>query len=160
MASPRAIGFTLFDVNGAPLPGQVPVFSVYCDETGVDIAPPAIIEIKGGGYYFVPVFNLNRDLYYLVDAGINAYPRYFSELLRYENFDVDLLPGIDANATTAAAEATIARKCGTNSRNVDALTKQEILLDDDGVTPFVRWNLFDDVNAPTTGPNIFKKTKL
>jgi len=188
MSSPKAIGFTLYDINGAPLPGQIPVFLTYCEETGTDIPAPAIIEIKGGGYYFIPTFNVNRDLYYLIDGGVNSFPRYYSELLRYESFNVDLLPNIDTNAATAASEsttaatqattaatesttaaaqatiaateATIARKCGTNSRNVDPLTKREILLDDDGVTPFVRWNLFDDLNAPTTGPNIFKKTKI
>ncbi len=163
MASPRAIGFTVYDLAGAPLAGAVPVFTVYCDQAGTDILPvPAIIEIKGGGYYFIPTLVAGSNLYYTIDCGANTLDRYQTGLVRPESFDVDLLPTIDASAAIAATQATLGAKFGGNSSEIPTAgpnLNTEIVYDDDGVSVLAQYDLFDENGNPTIGPSIVKRTK-
>lgn len=168
MASPRVFGFALYsNIDGSPLAGQTPTFLVYCDETGTDITPPSIIEVKGGMYYFVPTFRTNHALVFLIDGGVNALSRYDSQVMRPEDYDVDLIAPIDtavagasAAATIAATQATLARKFLQNNKIVDPATNQEQVLDDDDSTILQAYALQTDTGSPTTGPNIFKKLKV
>jgi len=161
MASPRTYQFAIFDVNtGAPLPGQTPSFVTYCDETGLDITPPVIHEIKGGLYYFIPTFRSNHALAAMIDLGAGSLSRYWIVNERPEDYDVDLISGISTNAGTAASQATIARKHLQNTKKVDSGTNREVVYDDDQTTPFDQYDLKDSAGTPTTGPNIFQKVKV
>jgi hypothetical protein len=82
MPATMLIGFTLYDaLTGAPLGGAAPVFTTYAYETGVPLAAPAIAAIAGGGYEFNAVLDATRSIYYEIDGGAAASPRYQSGVL-------------------------------------------------------------------------------
>lgn len=68
------ITFTLYDADGAPLPGASPTFLAYVDATGQAHAPPTIEDIGGGMYAFTP----EPERAYLIDGGEDAEPRYLA----------------------------------------------------------------------------------
>lgn len=77
MAATKLIGFTLYDaLTGAPLAGAVPVFRTYAYETGAAAAQPAIVPVAGGGYEFTAALDDTRSIYYEIDGGAGASPRY------------------------------------------------------------------------------------
>ena len=101
MASPRLEVFAVYDaLTGVPKTGYAAslVFSAYKTDLGVDVTPqPAIIEIGGGLYGFLPVFaDLARGIAYIVST-TGASPAYVSRYMRPEDWradDIDIILGL------------------------------------------------------------------
>lgn len=92
MASPQVVIFVLYDEStGVPLTGATPVFDTYKDDTGTNIAQPAITEVGGGAYKFAPVFPTNKGLVYVIDGGAGSSPRRQAAFLRPEDFYLDII---------------------------------------------------------------------
>jgi hypothetical protein len=90
MSSPKLQGFFLYDATtGAPLAGITPTFSTYKDDTGANVAQPAITEVGGGCYSFTPVFTTDKAIFFIIDATVASEPRYVAGVLRPEDFYVD-----------------------------------------------------------------------
>lgn len=166
MSSPKVVGFLLqSNIDGSPLTGQTPTFATYCDDSAVDITPlPTITELKGGMYAFTPSFRANKALVYVIDAGLNSLARYYSDVKRPEEFDVDLIAAAASSASDAADSADLAataaimvRKFQTNRWKI--VSNQLVVYDDNGTTPFKTFNLLDQSGAPTM-TNIFERVPV
>jgi hypothetical protein len=106
MASPRVVIFPIFDATTkAPLAGQAPTFAYYRDETGVALAQPAITELGGGFYKFTPTLQTNHIVVYMLDCGAGADDRYPYDMIRAEDFDLDLVSGVAASVWDQARSA-------------------------------------------------------
>ena len=91
MASPKTITFCITNpTTGAPVTGLSPTFVTYKDDTGTNVAQPAITEIGGGFYKFTPVFTTNHSINYLVDT-VGNNPRSYFGTVRPEDYYPDLL---------------------------------------------------------------------
>ena len=138
MASPKIIVFTIYNVaTGVPQAGLTPSFSVYKDDTGANLANPAITEIGGGLYKFTPAFTTGRGIAYIVATTAN--PSYLAGYLRPEDFftdDIELIKKIETNKWTIMT--------------VGPLANHMVIYDDDNVTPILTLLLTDAGGSPTT----------
>lgn len=90
MASPRYEVFFIFDVFGAPVTGATPTFTTYKDSSGGALAAPAIAEIGGGAYRFLPVFaDPTKGIVYVINTGANNYPERYYRYIRPEDWIAD-----------------------------------------------------------------------
>lgn len=93
MASPRLEAFALYDrATGGLLEGQESLvsFLTYSDDAGNALSAPAIAEIGGGWYSFLPVFaDPDRGIVYTIDTGFNANPAKLSRYIRPEDWNAD-----------------------------------------------------------------------
>lgn len=139
--SPQLISFTLYSAStGTPLPGQTPTFLTYCDETGAAILPqPTIVEIGGGGYYFIPTFHPGHGTFYVVDGGSGTASRYVSNLVRPEDYYPDMILDL---------EDEIVGKWQVFTSGPDA--NRLVLYRQDGVTVLKKFDLKDSTGAPTS----------
>src|SRR4051794_2374772 len=104
MASPRIVVFAIFDATTkAPKTGVTPTFVWYTDEAGGSLTAPAITEIGGGLYKFTPTLQANHAILYMLDCGSTADDRYPYDMIRAEDFDLDLVAGL---AATSSANGT------------------------------------------------------
>ncbi len=143
MASPRIVGFALFDGSGNPLAGQAPTFATYKNEAGANLTQPSIVEIGGGLYFFTPTLDPAHCIAYMIDGGMSANPRYNFDVIRPEQFDVDLIHP--------------ALKVLTNRWKIAA--NQLVIYDNDGTTVLYTFNLFDATHTPTMS-QIFERVPV
>lgn len=85
MAAP--ITFGLYNVDGSPRTTAVPVFVHYVNKAGGVRSQPAINELSGGQYGFIPSDNDEATgTVYLIDAGVGSAPRYvYGEICTVDN---------------------------------------------------------------------------
>lgn len=80
MADPIAV--TIYDVNGIPVAGLLPVFTspgYYKTAAGVDAVAPTVTDGGDGDYVFTPTAtDLITGIRYLLDGGVSATPRFYA----------------------------------------------------------------------------------
>jgi hypothetical protein len=142
MASPKLEVFFLFNqTTGAPKTGQAGIaFSCYKNSNGVDLTPPAITEIGGGAYGFIPTLPEDKSLgvVYVVSTGSGVMPMYFTRYIRPEDYTTDDIPLI---------KAVSVGKWQVFTEGDDA--NRLVLYDLDGTTVIARFDLKDDTGEPS-----------
>jgi hypothetical protein len=101
MSSPKIEVFFVYNDAGEPLPGLTPTFDVYKSDLGVDLSQPTITEIgTSGAYKFTPnvTSDVTKGIAYVVNCGATAWPRRLARYIRPEDFAVDYLPDLYAEA--------------------------------------------------------------
>jgi hypothetical protein len=153
MASPKLEVFFLFDSVGAPKTGQTGMsFSTYKTDLGVSVTPPAITELGGGAYAFLPAFaDLDRGIFYVLDTN-GATPLYYTRYMRPEDWAADQVPDVLAD-TERLLDINEGRW------KVDASANQLILYKVDGVTELRRFNLFNSIGLPDV-ESVFDKVPV
>lgn len=123
MASPKLEVFFLYNAStGAPLTGATPAFTTYKDETGTNVTQPSISELAGGAYAFTPSFpSASHGIFYVVDGGATAAPRYAGRYMRPEDWNGDGVPAIQTDTTTLKADTTTL-KADTTTLKADTTT--------------------------------------
>lgn len=117
MPSPKYQVFFLYNPNtGAPVTGQTGiVFDSYLDSGGVAITPaPAIVEIGGGAYGFIPAFTVDKGIAYVVNTGSGVTPTRVAGYIRPEDYNADL---VDVAVSTRASQASV----DSSSTNISTL---------------------------------------
>ncbi len=139
MASPKMQLFFLTSAStGAPLPGVVPVFTSYTDETGASITPPAITEVGGGVYKFTPVFPTDKIVVFVIDGTSATAGRYQYGYLRPEDFYEDYILDLYQHSFGK----WIIQTTGPDANRL-------VLYKEDGTTVLKKFDLFDSSGAPT-----------
>lgn len=102
MSSPKVEAFAVFDPNTRlPKVGLNPTFLTYKDlGTSANLPKPAVFEIGGGGYYFVPTLTANQSIFYIIATG--AEPPYYTRTIRAEDWYTD-----NADAPTSDVLAAV-----------------------------------------------------
>jgi hypothetical protein len=139
--SPKVISFTVYDNTGAPLNGIVGsiTFNSYEDSSGGSPSQPAFSAAGGGQYYWTPLFaDPTKGIFYTVDCGASANPRYFSGYIRPEDWNGDLVSRVVA----IQEGKKVISPFGANAN-------QEVCYDVDGTTILQVQSLFDVNGAPT-----------
>jgi hypothetical protein len=98
MSSPKIFAFVIYDATtGLPKTGAAGsmTFEAYKTEAGVNVTPPTIVEIGGGGYYFMPVFNVDHGIFFVLNTA--NLPLRISGYLRPEDYATDDLPAAITN---------------------------------------------------------------
>lgn len=131
------VTFSLWDSTGAPLTGVVPTFIDYANRSGVARTQPTFTELGGGLYGFQPTSaDVETGTAYLVDGGVNAFPRYVGGAIHPERspfavvWFTDELGGLWSGAaatvgqyrTSAGASATAPGLSAVHSPYLYALT--------------------------------------
>lgn len=83
----EAFIFSVYNsVTGAPITGAAGSmsFTTYKDDLGTNLSAPAITEVGGGLYKFVPTFTLGRIICFILNTGNN--PTYLAGSIRPEDF--------------------------------------------------------------------------
>lgn len=145
--SPKIVVFWLYNATtGAPAAGETPVFTVYKDDQGNDMAQPSITAIGGGAYKFTPVFDSGEGIAFSISSGSTALPLYQSGYLRPEDYFID--------------DIAILKQIETGKWQIHTTGPNEnqlVLYDEDGVTALYTFDLADeDGNPVSTGP--FRRT--
>lgn len=149
MASPKLEAFQVYNIStGAPLTGAAGgmSFAAYKDSTGANLVAPAITEIGGGWYGFVPTLPVdpNKGLVYTVATG--AAPTYVGRYVRPEDYTTDDIP-------TIKSDLALLKKVGVNRWQIHTTgpdANRLVIYDDDGTTPLYKFSLADSNGAPTT----------
>lgn len=142
MSSPKIEVFFLYDDAGEPLSGATPTFDVYKDDSGADLALPAISEIGvSGAYKFTPDISSNPDkgIAYIIDCGVSSWPRRLARYIRPEDFAVDSIGDMYQE---------MFGKWKIHTSGPD--TARLVIYKADGVTPLKKFNLFDSGGMPTS----------
>lgn len=145
MSAPKIVSFFCYDGTNTPKTGLTPVFLTYKDDTGAGVTPPAITEIGGGAYKFIPTFTTGRAILYCINPGTNITPVRLSGMVRPEDFGVDTLLQIGVGSWEI-------KTTGVNAN-------QMLFYDTDGVTILYKFNLTDVSGTPTT-TGVFKRTPV
>lgn len=134
MASPRLLVFFLYNATtGAPQTGQLGSlsFTTYKKDDGTSISAPSITEIGGGAYAFnpFPIADISHGIVYVINCGSGVTTQYVAGYLRPEDYIQEgkwsiITSGIDANKL--------------------------IIYQPDGVTPLMKFDLYDSTGVPTT----------
>jgi hypothetical protein len=140
MSSPKIQVFFLYDLaTGLPLTGATPTFSTYKDDTGSNLAQPAISEIGGGSYKFTPTFPTDKGIACVIDGGASANPRYVASYMRPEDFYIDRVEDL--------YQETFGKwRIHTSGADANRL----VLYQTDGVTVLKKFDLQDTNGIPTT----------
>ncbi len=184
MATPNPEVLFVFDgVTGAPYTGGAGglSFLTYVNDGGTPVSPPAITKIADGIFKFTPVFS-SRGIFYMVDTG-GQNPPYLGRYARpeeaYTDQIVDIKTATDlisavktstdtipALTTSLAAVAVIAEaikdfhygkwEIKTSGPDVNRLVIYAV----DGITPLIKFNLFDRVGSPTSSSAPYKKVPV
>jgi hypothetical protein len=100
MSSPKNFAFTVYDpATGLPKNGIVGQLSfiTYVDDTGVNVTPPAISAVAGGGYQFTPTFPTDHGIYFEIAVAGGYMPLVVPGYLRPEDYAVDSIAGMVAD---------------------------------------------------------------
>lgn len=147
MASPKLEVVTFYDNTGAPLTGLTPTFTTYVDDGGSTVSQPSISAIAGGGYKFTPAFaDPAKGIFYVLDGGATAYPRYYSRYMRAEDWYADGIPDLQVDTTRL-------RKYNENRKQIVTTgtdANREIVYDDDDVTALQKFDLYDRTGSPSS----------
>jgi hypothetical protein len=139
MASPRYEVFFAYDLaTGVPLTGAAGgmSFDTYKDETGTNLSQPAITEIGGGAYKFLPTFaSTSHGVVYVLNLGTGAAPARVARYARNEDF-----------ASEDGLQFQMAR-CKIFVSGGDA--NRLVVYQPDGTTPLMKFDLKDQLGAPT-----------
>lgn len=147
--SPKIVVFWLYNAStGAPQAGETPVFSVYKDNLGNNMAQPAITAIGGGAYKFTPVFDTGEGIAFSINSGSTAEPVYQSGYLRPEDYFIDDI---------AVLKQIGAGKWQIHTTGPDA--NRMIIYDDDGTTVLYKFDLADQ-GGGATYTNPFRRTPV
>lgn len=141
MASPQIELIVFYNAStGAPLTGLTPSFLTYINaDSGAAIAQPAISELGGGAYKFTPVNSTGVAIFYLMDGGATATPRYASRLIRPEDWNVDSI-------STILQYSQGRWKIHTSGPDANRL----VIYEEDGTTVVRKFDLTDSGGSPTT----------
>ena len=94
--SPKICVFWLYSATtGAPLAGETPVFATYKDTDGDDMSQPAIDDIGGGAYGFLPAFDSGKGIVDTACARTVAGGEWFEDykrLLRLSDLETEIRP--------------------------------------------------------------------
>lgn len=150
MASPKIEVIAVYSATtGSPLTGQTLTFDTYKDDLGVNVSQPTITEIGGGFYKFTPVFaSPNRGIAYIVNTGAGATPERVARFMRPEDWNTDSL----AFLTQYESGKWEIKTTGPDANRL-------IIYDADGTTVLIKYDLFDNVGAPTS-TNPFKRVPV
>lgn len=136
MASPKIVTFFLYDeAAGTALTGATPTFDAYKDDTGANLAQPAISEIGGGAYKFTPVFTTDKCIVAVINGGAGSAPRRQGLFLRPEDYYIDDILDL--------TDATFGKWVYDSGTYVMTLYRA------DGVTVLAEFDMQDDAGAPT-----------
>ena len=144
MASAKLEVVFIFDDAGEPLTGLTPTFAVYKDDTGSDVAQPAITEVGGGAYKFTPVFPTDKGLVYILDTD-GGFPAYLARYMRPEDY-----------LDQALSDASLSRKFLFSQQELGA-DGHLVHIDPDDSSELAEFILRDAADAATTGPIVRKK---
>lgn len=139
MSSPRYEVFFAYDLaTGVPLTGAAAgmSFDCYKDDTGSNLSQPAITEIGGGAYRFLPTFaSAAHGIVYVLNLGTGAAPARIARYARNEDY-----------ASEDGLQFQMAR-CKIFVSGPDA--NRLVVYQPDGTTVLMKFNLFDQAGAPT-----------
>lgn len=144
MASPKKEVIPFYSATtGALLTGLTPTFNVYRTDTNTDLSgsAPIITEIGTTGFYqFTPTFaDPDRMIIYSVDGGATAAPRYYTRIMRPEDWIADDI---------AILLKHMEGRWKIHTSGLDA--NRLVVYDEDGTTPLIKFDLKDNVGAPTS----------
>lgn len=166
MASPKMEVLFLYDLaTGAPKTGVGIAFDTYKDSNGVNVTPPAISEIGGGAYGFIPTFSSpDKGIVYIVNAGASAMPQRQGRYIRPEDWNIDNadIPSSSISEGGGSGKidelyAIMAGKWEIKTAGPDA--NHMLIYAENGTTVIRKFALYDSNGVPTS-TNPFKRSPV
>lgn len=151
MASPKLEVFFLYDNNGDPKTGVVGItFSAYKNELGTNLTQPAITEIGGGAYSFLPIFTADHGIVYVINTN-GSNPKYVQKFIRPEDYAAENIGQSFVDATDVALGKWEIVSVGPDANRLILYRQDNTILK--------KFDLFDQDGLPTSF-NPFKRVPV